>query len=175
MQQFLHSQLHYLLGTAFVSILGAIMSLFPGYSNDLPDRPPAPTPTLATIATVPPIETVEPIDDPIFTPTAPPKPAEASAGDRGSMIMLQTSSADTDDWVTIEWLAADGRWYEVDGWRGHVHNGQVIWWVAPSDLGDGMFRWVVYNNESKSFKHKVSDPFYLPEQEKITRTFPLDW
>ncbi|MEM9773860.1 MAG: hypothetical protein AAF902_04725 [Chloroflexota bacterium] len=169
MQQFLRSQLHYLLGTAFVSILGTILSLFPGSTNDLPDRPPAPTPTMAAIATVP------PVDDPIITPTATPRPAEASADDRGSLIVLQSSSADADDWVTVEWLAGDGTWYEVDGWRGHIHNGQLIWWVAPDNLGDGMFRWVVYSNDTKAFKHRVSDPFYLPEQEKITRTFPLDW
>ena len=99
----------------------------------------------------------------------------ASTEDRGSLIVLQTSSADADDWVTIEWLAGDGRWYEVDGWRGHIHHGQLIWWVAPENLGDGQFRWVVYSDDSQAQLLKRSDPFYLPEQEKITRTFPLEW
>lgn len=164
-------QFHHLLGTVFISILGALFSLLPGDTRDLPDRPQAPTPTSAVLATVP------PIDDPIATvaPTDTPEPASASTRDRGSLIVLQTSSGDADDWVTIEWLAGDGNWYEVDGWRGNIHNGQVIWWVAPENLGDGMFKWVVYSDESQAVRLRTSDPFYLPEQEKITRTFPLDW
>ncbi len=173
MRNFLYSQLYYLIGTAFITVMGGFLSFLPDSDNnarrDLPIRPPAPTPTIATIATVP------PIDDPIADPTATPEPAGASQHDRGSLIMLQTSSADADDWVTMEWLAGDGNWYEVDGWRGHIHNGQLIWWVAPEDLGDGQFRWVVYSDDSQSNLLKRSDAFYLPEQEKIVRTFPLDW
>ncbi len=173
MRNFLYSQFYYIVGTAFITAFGGLLSLFPGLGNgserDLPPRPPAPTPTIAAIATVPPIE------DPIADPTATPEPASASTGDRGSLIILETSSADADDWVTIEWLAGDGNWYEVDGWRGHIHHGQLIWWVAPENLGDGQFRWVVYNNDSQSQLLKRSDPFYLPEQEKIMRSFPLDW
>lgn len=169
MRNFFYSQFYYVVGTVVITALGGLMSFFSefnlGDGYDLPPRPPAPTPTIAPIATVP------PIDDPIATP----QPAGESTQDRGSLIVLQTSSADSDDWVTIEWLAGDGIWYEVDGWRGHIHHGQLIWWVAPENLGEGKFRWVVYNNDSKSQLLKRSDPFYLPEQEKITRTFPLEW
>lgn len=167
MRSFLSNQFHHILGTAFVSILGAFLSLLPGDANDLPDRPPEPTPTTAALATVPPVE------DPIITGT--PVPVSASTQDRGSLIVLQTSSGDADDWVTIEWLAGDGSWYEVDGWRGNIHNGQVIWWVAPENLGDGMFRWVVYSDDSKAVRLRYSDSFSLPEQEKVTEIWQLDW
>jgi len=160
-------QLYQIMGTAFVSVLGAILSLLPGEINDLPDRPPMPTPTTAALATVP------PVDDPIETAT--PVPISASTGDRGSLIVLQTSSGDADDWVTIEWLAGDGNWYEVDGWRGNIHHGQVIWWVAPENLGDGMFRWVVYSDDSKAIRLRYSDSFSLPEREKVIETWQLDW
>ena len=173
MRNFINMQLHHVLGTVAVSILGALLSFLPGETTDLPGRPPAPTPTTAALATVPPID--DPIDDPTATPEPSSDPVSASTRDRGSLIVLETSSGDADDWVTIEWLAGDGNWYEVDGWRGHIHNGKVIWWVAPENLGEGMFKWVVYSDDSKAVKLKVSDPFYLPEQEKITRTFPLDW
>ena len=172
MRNFFYSQFYYVVGTVFITAFGGLMSFFSdfefGHGYDLPPRPPMPTPTLAPIATVPPVQ------DP-GEPVATPQPVGESTQDRGSLIVLQTSSADSDDWVTIEWLAADGRWYEVDGWRGHIHHGQLIWWVAPENLGEGKFRWVVYNNDSKSQLLRRSDPFYLPEREKITRTFPLDW
>jgi hypothetical protein len=165
MRSFFNMQLHHLLGTAFVSILGAILSFMPGETKDLPNRPLAPTPTTAAIATVPVVADA----------TSTPQSITASTTDRGSLIVLETSSSDEDDWVTMEWLAGDGSWYEVDGWRGNIHNGQVIWWVAPENLGDGMFKWMVYSDDTKTTHLKSSDPFYLPEQEKITRIFPLDW
>ena len=170
MRTFLNMSLYQILGTVFVSFLGAVLSLLPGDTRDLPSRPPAPTPTTAAIATVP------PADDPIATvaPTdnATPVPVVASTRDRGSLIVLQTSSGDADDWVTIQWLAGDGNWYEVDGWRGNIHNGQVIWWVAPENLGDGMFKWVVYDDESQATQLSVSEPFNLPEQEKVVAVHP---
>ena len=101
--------------------------------------------------------------------------APSRAGDRGSMIVLQSSSADGDDWVTVEWLAGDGNWYEVNGWRGHINNGEIIWWVSKENLGQGLFRWVVYDNDSQQQVHSVSDPFSLPEVEGIERSFSLNW
>ena len=171
MRSFLSGQFYQILGAAVVSILGAVLSLLPGEVNELPERPAAPTPTRATIAQVP------TVDGPGGVPTATstPVPVAASTGNRGSLIVLQTSSGDDDDWVTMDWLAGDGNWYEVDGWRGHIHHGQVIWWVAPENLGDGMYRWVVYDDESKETLHKMSEPFMLPEQERIVVVYPLDW
>lgn len=175
MRNLINMQLHHILGTVAVSIFGTLLSFLPGDTRDLPNRPPAPTPTSAVLATVPPVEDPPPAPTNTPEPTPVEEPVAKSYDDRGSLIMLQTSSGEADDWVTIEWLAGDGDWYEVDGWRGNIHNGQVIWWVSSRNLGDGKYKWVVYDDDSKATILKVSDPFYLPEQEGITRTFPLDW
>lgn len=101
--------------------------------------------------------------------------SEGSSGGRGSMIVLLSDSADGDDWVVVEWLAGDGNWYQVDGWRGHINNGQLIWWVAQENLGQGPFRWVVYDDESEAVMLKTSDGFNLPENPDGVKAFSLNW
>ncbi len=116
-------------------------------------------------------------------PTRTPETASADQGgnytsgsnSNGSMIILQSSSADGDDWVVVEWLAGDGNWYQVDGWRGHISNGQLMWWVANENLGQGPFRWVVYANDSEAEQLQTSEPFSLPASQNETKTFSLNW
>lgn len=93
----------------------------------------------------------------------------------GGMITLQSASADADDWVVIEWQAGDGTWIQVDGWRGHINNGEISWWVGSDNLGEGPFRWVIYRNESEAEQLKVSEPFSLPDSENSAKTFVLEW
>ncbi|MEM8857550.1 MAG: hypothetical protein AAGD96_04475 [Chloroflexota bacterium] len=146
----------------------------PVAGETIPTRTPAPGETIPT-RTPAPGETI---------PTRTPSPensadskadAPSRSGDQGSQIVLQSASADADDWVTVEWLAGDGQWYEVDGWRGNIHNGELIWWVSDANLGQGMFRWVVYADQSQAAINATSEPFRLPETKGIERSFSLDW
>ncbi len=98
-----------------------------------------------------------------------------STTSEGSMIILHSNASDGDDWVVVEWLAGDGNWYQVDGWRGHISNGQLMWWVANENLGQGPFRWVVYQNDSETELLKTSDSFFLPDSQNSSKSFALDW
>ncbi len=73
-------------------------------------------------------------------------------------------------WTQVQWQdPQEGSWYEVDGWRGTFDpNLTVTWWVAPSDLNTGPFRWLVYPTENSNGAIGISDPFYLPAAKQTT-------
>jgi hypothetical protein len=82
----------------------------------------------------------------------------------GATIRLHTSSSVPEAWTTIEWQNELGDWYEVDGWRGHLDEGNAdtkTWWVDPDNFGQGPFRWLVYTGQDGT-QLAVSDPFDLP-------------
>ena len=145
----------------------------PSPAETIPTRTPAPSVTILT--RTPGAETASVASTDASAAAETKSDAPSSRGNDGSMIVLKSASADGDDWVTIEWLAGDGNWYEVNGWRGHISNGQIMWWVGQENLGAGPFRWVVYADESAAERLAVSDPFNLPEQTGIERSFQLDW
>jgi hypothetical protein len=76
-----------------------------------------------------------------------------------------------DVWTVVQWQDAWGNWHDVEGWRGTLDGvsvakggdvvGQKTWWVAESDLGKGLFRWVVYRSEGGP-QVGASEPFQLP-------------
>lgn len=51
-------------------------------------------------------------------------------------------------WARVQWLAGDGRWYDVDGWAGQPDAaGQLRWYVGPSLLGaETRFRWRIFQD-----------------------------
>ncbi len=92
------------------------------------------------------------------TPEPPPVP-----GVTGGFILLRPDfPLRPGYWTMIQWLAGDGTWADVDGWRGHFsQNGVVIWWVGADHLGEGPFRWLVLESEGGDLL-TMSDPFDLP-------------
>jgi hypothetical protein len=115
----------------------------------LPPRPTA-IPTAAPTATPVPVSTTIP-----NTPT-------------GGLILLRASLSDLAGktyWTEVEWQNAQGKWYRVDGWRGHFNQyGEVVWWVAPENFGEKPFRWVVYQSETNKKVVFTSASFALPTQ-----------
>ena len=76
-------------------------------------------------------------------PTATPLVIPAASA-RGGFIELQAGVAHAGQWTFIEWQDSASHWYSVDGWQGTLDaSGKVVWWVSPSDMGKGPFRWVV--------------------------------
>ncbi len=99
------------------------------------------------------------------TPTAPPTPmATAVPPTNGAAIRLHTSKPSAGAWTVVQWQNEHGNWYEVEGWRGHLDEGQAdmkTWWVYPTNYGQGPFRWVLYTSQNGK-QLAVSDPFILP-------------
>ncbi len=97
----------------------------------------------------------------------PPRPTPAATPSvpvSGAAIRLHTSASVPGAWTIIEWQNELGDWYEVEGWRGHLDEGNVdmkTWWVYPVNFGQGPFRWLVYTSENGDLL-AVSDPFDLP-------------
>ncbi len=80
----------------------------------------------------------------------------------GAHIELQVWGAPGGTWSVVQWQANDGAWHNVNGWRSQLgYGGSVRWWVAPSDLGAGPFRWVLTDGELGPMV-AASDPFNLP-------------
>lgn len=105
-------------------------------------------------------------DDPTATPTAPPPTPIATAvpPTNGAAIRLHTSKPSAGAWTVVQWQNEHGNWYEVEGWRGHLDEGQAdmkTWWVYPTNYGQGPFRWVLYTSQNGK-QLAVSDPFILP-------------
>jgi hypothetical protein len=120
-------------------------------ANTTTDLPPRPTGV--------PTPTAEP-EQP-----APPPPAEkpAAVAPQGGFISLSMAAPSPDYWVTIQWYDGQGTWYTVSGWQGNFdHEGEVVWWVAPEDMGKGPFRWVVLSAEVDGHALAISDEFHLP-------------
>lgn len=117
--------------------------------GSLPDRPP----------------TVTPVVDPIIDPTATPVPqvVQDNANTNGGFIRLQIDGAKSGIWTEVQWLAGDGNWYTVDGWRGQLlADSTVVWYVSPELLGAGAwFRWRVFDGEGGQLL-TTSDAFKLP-------------
>lgn len=101
-------------------------------------------------------------DLPPRPPTATPMPPT------GGLIILSvqaTKSISNDLWTIVQWQDVEGNWHDVEGWQGTFNEVlQVIWWVAPNDLGKGPFRWVVYENQESDEIVTVSQSFHLPSK-----------
>ena len=81
----------------------------------------------------------------------------------GGQIQLNVTDAAGGEWTAIEWQDPyTGEWTMVDGWRGDLASGgEQVWWVGKDSLGDGPFRWLVYNEEGGDLL-ATSVEFYLP-------------
>jgi len=64
-------------------------------------------------------------------------------------------------WAVVQWQDSAGNWRDVEGWRGNITTGSVVWWVSPRDFGEGPFRWAVYRGQGGA-SLTFSDSFDLP-------------
>jgi hypothetical protein len=104
------------------------------------------------------------------TPTRPPilpvatPVAALPGGPVGGFIELDIQAVELHQfWTIIQWQDRLGGWHDVDGWQGRPDGHRVVWWVAPSDLGQGPFRWLVYAGRGGALL-TVSETFDLPRQ-----------
>jgi hypothetical protein len=142
----------------FSLILLAILTMFSLAAVDEPQAPTAPPPRPTPS---PPAPTSEPITLP-----------------SGGQIVLHADVADATAglWTLMQWQDPyTGEWHDVAGWRGHFNaDGQVNWWVGAEDLGDGPFRWLVYNDETETSLLATSEPFMLPTNAGEMVTVAID-
>ncbi|MAT96636.1 MAG: hypothetical protein CL608_05785 [Anaerolineaceae bacterium] len=142
----------------FTLILLGTIALFSLAAVDAPDAPTAPPPRPTPS---PPAPTSEPVTIP-----------------SGGQIVLRADAEDVTGglWTLMQWQDPyTGEWHDVDGWRGHFNSaGQVNWWVGAEDLGDGPFRWLVYNDESETDLLFTSEPFMLPSYAGETVTVAIE-
>lgn len=96
---------------------------------------------------------------PTVEPTITPHPSSST---KGAVIKLIQPDLDASGelWTVVQWQG-EGEWINVEGWRGTFSpNGEVSWWVSPSDLGKGPFRWLIYQEDEVL---GTSESFYLPQ------------
>jgi hypothetical protein len=105
-------------------------------------------------------------------PRPEPEPAR-QAGDRsshsgdyaslGGHITLVAGAVQAGAWAGVQWQDGASGWHDVGGWQGRPSRtrGQD-WWVDARDFGTGPFRWLVYQDASKSVIVAESEPFNLP-------------
>ena len=120
-------------------------------------------PPLSPQANLPPRHT--PNLPPRYTP-APNRDSGADDGLRnpaGAYIELHVRGQ-TSLWTVVQWQGNDGRWHDVEGWRGDLEaDGIRRWWVAAKDFDTGPFRWAIYQSQNGP-KLATSPPFHLPDQ-----------
>jgi hypothetical protein len=103
-------------------------------------------------------------------PTATQASPSALQPPAGATIALHVSPVQAGLWTMVQWQDAFGRWHDVEGWQGTLNEikdgeGMKTWWVAQANLGQGPFRWVVYQ-EQDGPPLIFSDPFNLPDAAK---------
>jgi hypothetical protein len=82
----------------------------------------------------------------------------------GAFIELQAEPLQPDLWTRIQWQDAFGNWHDIEGWQGSFNPDQrVLWYVGAEQLGDGPFRWLVYESQGGDLL-AVSDSFHLPSR-----------
>ena len=102
----------------------------------------------------------EPSPSPSPEPTEEPPPIPGVTG--GVILLRPDFPAYAEYWTMVQWLAGDGTWVDVDGWRGNFdQTGVVAWWVGADHLGEGPFRWLVFESEGGDLL-TMSDTFDLP-------------
>ena len=117
---------------------------------------------VADFAQLPP----RPGDPPGETPPPAEQPAQPAV--KGGFIALTMEGYTPDHWVTVQWHDGKDTWYTVSGWQGNFdHEGKVLWWVAPEDMGKGPFRWAVLSGVNGR-QLAVSDNFHLPSRDMET-------
>lgn len=80
----------------------------------------------------------------------------------GSYIELQVNPPQPEAWAGVQWRDASETWFDVDGWQGDLDDaGQQSWWVGAANLGQGPFRWIVYQDSTRTVVLGSSE-FYLP-------------
>ena len=86
-------------------------------------------------------------------------------------IVLQATDAEADDWTVVQWEGVNGQWHDVTGWQGNfLQDNSVVWWVASGQLGQENFRWLVYDDETRTRLLITSETFDLPSQSNETVT-----
>ena len=78
-----------------------------------------------------------------------------------------TLSASAGTWTVVQWQGNDGRWHDVEGWRGTLEGHSKTWWVAHKDFSTGPFRWIVYQSQNAPIV-AISPPFTLPSEPNQT-------
>lgn len=68
-------------------------------------------------------------------------------------------------WTAVQWQDDAGEWRDVEGWQGTFDSAsdKVAWYVGENHLGEGPFRWLVYEIRWGDLI-AMSDPFFLPSQ-----------
>ena len=111
-------------------------------------------------------------------PPSGPQSEPKTSHDAGAKISLHAAADDTVDastWTQVQWLDEDGRWREVNGWRGtfyfndEVDKWEVEWWIGRPQLGDGPFRWVI-EAENGDF---YTQEFYLPARSMMSEIIEI--
>ena len=82
----------------------------------------------------------------------------------GAFIELQAEPLRPGLWTRMQWQDAEGGWHNIEGWQGSFNEEQrVSWWVGEEHLGEGPFRWLVYESQAGDLL-AVSQPFSLPSR-----------
>lgn len=136
---------------------------------------------LMAVAAMPALTPRAQADLPPRQPTSTPTPKPTSRP-TGAQIVLSARFPATWPWAgahwqtvktVVQWQSAEGKWYDVEGWRGELDSvavddsgvvtGKKVWWVASANLGEGPFRWMVYRGDGKKLLAQ-SEPFDLPSK-----------
>jgi hypothetical protein len=82
-----------------------------------------------------------------------------------------------DLWTVVQWQDPTGAWHDVEGWRGTLDEvrsdedgavtGYKTWWVGGEHMGEGPFRWLVYQGKG-GWLLATSESFDLPSVDKTT-------
>ena len=97
-------------------------------------------------------------------PTAVPAPKYHPKGGQIQLILEnEIDEIPTDLWTVVEWQDTNtNKWYIVEGWQGSLDTAtSQTWWVGADMLGDGPFRWQLYESKDGELL-TTSESFRLP-------------
>lgn len=100
----------------------------------------------------------------------PPRPPLPTQGGLIKLVVSTTQVIEDGTHTVVQWrhaaavdhdMHADDEWHNVETWRGTFdHTREIVWYVAPGEMGAQYFRWVVFDKDDAVLA--ISDEFQMP-------------
>ena len=100
----------------------------------------------------------------LANPTLPPRPSVPVILTGGTIKLTVDGTQVIADGThtVVQWQdGITGEWEDVEGWQATFdHTRKIVWWVAPEHMGQGNYRWLVFDSDDNQLA--MTETFNLP-------------
>ena len=113
----------------------------------------------------------------LANPTLPPRPPVPIilTGGTIKLDVVDTQVIADGTHTVVQWQdGITGEWEDVEGWKATFdHTREIVWWVAPEHMGQGNYRWLVFDVDDNQLA--MSEMFNLPSSSWEPLILTVSW